>query len=458
MSTIAAIATPPATGGISVIRISGENALEIAAKLFKPVNGRNISEMRGYTAAYGNIYCGAEGGEIGERLDDGILLVFRAPHSYTGEDVAEITCHGGMLITRRVLRACFDAGAQPAKAGEFTRRALLAGKMTLTQAEAVADIINSRSDQFLKCAAAQLDGALYRKINGIKQTILDIASEITAWIDYPDELDSFEIGSKIGQLTDCRLRLKLLLESFDVGQALRDGISAAIVGKPNVGKSTLMNLLVGCERSIVTDIEGTTTDIIEENVILGGALLRIADCAGIRETDNPVERIGVVKMEKRLEQSQLIFAVFDYSRPLENDDYRLIEKLKGRNVLCVINKLDLENKLDMAYLAAKFGKAVEISANNPGSLRILNEAVGKLINPEKLDISAGFIANERQRTAALKAEKAIEAAIDGIDKGVTLDAVGVMLESALDSLMELTGENVSEEIIDRVFERFCVGK
>ncbi len=455
MSTIAAIATPPATGGISVIRISGENALEIAAKLFKPINGRDISQMKGYTAAYGSIYGGAKGNE---RLDDGILLVFRAPHSYTGENVAEITCHGGILITRRVLRACFDAGAEPAKAGEFTRRAMLAGKMTLTQAEAVADIINSRSDQFLKCAAAQLDGALYRKINEIKQTILDIATEITAWIDYPDELDSFEIGSKIGQLTDCRLRLKLLLESFDVGQALRDGISAAIVGKPNVGKSTLMNLLVGCERSIVTDIEGTTTDIIEENVILGEALLRIADCAGIRETNNPVERIGVVKMEKRLEQSQLIFAVFDYSRPLESDDYRLIEKLKGRNVLCVINKLDLENKLDMAYLAAKFGKVVEISANDSKSLKILNEAVRKLINPEKLDISAGFIANERQRAAAVKAEKAIEAAIDGINEGVTLDASGVMLEAALDSLMELTGENVSEEIIDRVFEKFCVGK
>lgn len=455
MSTIAAIATPPATGGISVIRISGENALEIAAKLFKPINGRDISQMKGYTAAYGSIYGGAKGNE---RLDDGILLVFRAPHSYTGENVAEITCHGGILITRRVLRACFDAGAEPAKAGEFTRRAMLAGKMTLTQAEAVADIINSRSDQFLKCAAAQLDGALYRKINEIKQTILDIATEITAWIDYPDELDSFEIGSKIGQLTDCRLRLKLLLESFEVGQALRDGISAAIVGKPNVGKSTLMNLLVGCERSIVTDIEGTTTDIIEENVILGEALLRIADCAGIRETNNPVERIGVVKMEKRLEQSQLIFAVFDYSRPLESDDYRLIEKLKGRNVLCVINKLDLENKLDMAYLAAKFGKVVEISANDSKSLKILNEAVRKLINPEKLDISAGFIANERQRAAAVKAEKAIEAAIDGINEGVTLDASGVMLEAALDSLMELTGENVSEEIIDRVFEKFCVGK
>lgn len=455
MSTIAAIATPPATGGISVIRISGENAFGIAEKVFKPAGEKKISEMKGYTAAYGSIYGGAEGKE---RLDDGILLVFRAPRSYTGEDVAEITCHGGILITRRVLRACFDAGARPAEAGEFTRRALMAGKMTLTQAEAVADIINSKSDQFLKCAAAQLDGALYRKISGIKRIILDLAAEISAWIDYPDELDSFEASSKIGQLTDCRLKLGLLLESFDLGQALRDGISAAIVGKPNVGKSTLMNLLVGCERSIVTDIEGTTTDIIEENVILGGALLRIADCAGIRETDNPVERIGVIRMEKRLEQSQLVFAVFDYSRPLEAEDYKLIEKLKDKNVLCVINKLDLENKLDMAYLAAKFGRVAEISANDPKSLKLLNDAVAKLINPEKLDISAGFIANERQRAAAARAEKAIEAAIDGINKGVTFDAVGVMLESALDSLTELTGENVSEEIIDRVFERFCVGK
>lgn len=454
MSTIAAIATPPATGGISVIRISGEKAFDIAAAVFKPVGNKTIAEMKGYTAAYGNIY----GGDGKERLDDGVLLVFRAPHSYTGEDVAELTCHGGVLITRRVLRACLDAGARLAEAGEFTRRALMAGKMTLTQAEAVADIINSKSDQFLKCAAAQLDGALYQKISVIKQTILDLATEISAWIDYPDELDSFEISSKIGQLAECRLKIKLLLESFDVGQALRDGISAAIVGKPNVGKSTLMNLLVGCERSIVTDIEGTTTDIVEENVILGGALLRIADCAGIRETDNPVERIGVIKMEKRLEHSQLVFAVFDYSRPLEAEDYKLIEKLKGRNVLCVINKLDLENKLDMAYLAAKFGKVVEISANDPKSLKLLNEAVGKLINPEKLDISAGFIANERQRAAAVKAETAIEAAIDGINKGVTLDAAGVMLEAALDSLMELTGENVSDEIIDQVFKRFCVGK
>ncbi len=453
MSTIAAIATPPGTGGISVIRISGEKALRIAEKVFKPSGNKSIISMKGYTACYGSIEW------EGEKLDDGVLLIFRAPHSYTGEDTAEITCHGGVLITRRILRACLDAGAQMAQAGEFTRRALLSGKLTLTQAEAVADIISSKSDQYLKCAAAQLDGALYKKIAEIKKTILDIAVQISAWIDYPDEgLDSFEISSQLGQLSDCRLRLHLLLESYDLGQALRDGISVAIVGKPNVGKSTLMNLLVGCERSIVTDIEGTTRDIVEENVILGGTLLKIADCAGIRETDNPVERIGVVKMERRLEQAQLVFAVFDNSRPLEKEDYRLIEKLKGKHVLCIINKLDLESRLDMAYLATQFGRVAEISANNPESLRKLNDAAAKFINPEKLDISAGFIANERQRDAAVKARDAIEKAIDGIIEGVTLDATGVMLETALDHLSELTGENVSEQVIDEVFKKFCVGK
>ena len=453
MSTIAAIATGGGTGGISVIRISGEKALEIAEKVFKPAREKKISDMKGYTACYGGIY----DGDV--KLDDGVLLVFRAPHSFTGENTAEITCHGGVLITRRVLRACLGAGAEMAQAGEFTRRALMSGKLTLTQAEAVTDMINSKSDQYLKCAAAQMDGALYKKIEEIKNTVMDIAVQISAWIDYPDEgLDSFEISSQLGQLSDCRLRLHLLLESYDIGQALRDGISVAIVGKPNVGKSTLMNLLVGCERSIVTDIEGTTRDIVEENVILGGTLLRIADCAGIRETDNPVERIGVVKMEKRLEQSQLIFAVFDNSRPLETEDYRLIEKLKGKHVLCIINKLDLENRLDMAYLATQFGKVTEISANNPESLKKLDKAAATFINPEKLDISAGFIANERQREAARKAYDALEKAIDGIMEGVTLDATGVMLESVLDSLAELTGENVSEEIIDQVFKRFCVGK
>ena len=454
MSTIAAISTPQASGGTAMIRISGDSALEVAARVFKPTSTKKSpAEMEGYTAAYGKILDGEE------MLDDGVLLVFRAPHSYTGENTAEITCHGGVLIARRVLRACINAGAVMAQAGEFTRRALLAGKLSLTQAEAVADMINSRNDQYLRCTNAQKEGALYRRIEEIRQNILDITVQLAAWIDYPDEgLDSFETSSHIGQLTDCQLKLKLLLESYDVGRVMREGIRTAIAGKPNVGKSTLMNLLAGCERSIVTDIAGTTRDVVEESVILGGVLLHIADCAGIRETDDPVEKIGVERAEAELEAAELVLAVFDNSKPLEKEDFFLIEKLRGKNVLCIINKSDLESKLDMAYLATQFGSVIEISATDGASLEKLNAVAQKMLKLNRLDISAGFIANERQRECALKAEQALEQAIDGINAGVTLDATGIMLEKTLGHLMELTGESVSETVIDQVFARFCVGK
>lgn len=453
MSAIAAISTPQAVGGVSMVRISGDNAFDIAAKVFNPVNGKDIHGMKGYTACYGNITDG------GEMLDDGVLLVFRAPHSYTGEDVCEITCHGGIYITRKVLQACINAGAEPAEAGEFTKRALLNGKMSLTQAEAVIDVINAQSKQYLDCSNAQREGSLYRRIEEISQHILDITVQIAAWIDYPDEmLDSFESSSHLGQLENCRCQLQCLLESYDIGKVLREGVPTAIVGKPNVGKSTLMNLLVGSERSIVTDIAGTTRDIVEETVMLGGAVLRIADCAGLRETEDVVEGIGVEMMLKKLEQASLVLAVFDSSRPLDRDDYTLLEKLKGKQCICVINKADLEQKLDMPFLASQFSTAVEISANDPGSLKKLNDVVEKTLDLDRLDMSAGFIANERQRKCAEEAEKALQQAIDGIQIGVTLDATGVMLEKALDSLMQLSGKSVSETVIDEVFKRFCVGK
>lgn len=453
MKTIAAIATPLAEGGISVIRISGERAAEIAAKVFAPASGRNVTEMKGYTACYGEI-C-----DNGKRLDDGVLLIYRAPHSYTGEDVAEISCHGGLYITKRVLSACFSAGAEPAQAGEFTKRALLNGKLSLTQAEAVADIIEAQNEQFLMCSKAQREGALYRRIRAVSEKILSLTTLIQAWIDYPDEMeDEFDGNLESDKLSSAADELSALLSTYSNGRMMRDGIPAAIVGRPNVGKSTLMNLLSGCERSIVTDIEGTTRDIVEETVMLGDVMLRLADCAGIRETEDIVEGIGVERMLARLGESALIFAVFDGSRELSADDMRLIGHLENKNVICIVNKCDLPQVTDKQVLTEKFGKIIEISAKDEKTADIIAAAVKEKSGLSELDASAGFIANERQRRCAEEALRCVNEAHSALIGGVTLDAVGIMCENALDRLYELTGESAGENVIDEVFRRFCVGK
>lgn len=452
MNTIAAIATPLAEGGISVIRISGENAIDIAEKVFKPVNGKAVREMKGYTAAYGEIT------DNGKRLDDGVLLIYRAPHSYTGENVAEISCHGGLFITKRVLSACFSAGAEPAQAGEFTKRALLNGKMSLTQAEAVADIISAQNEQYLLCSKAQREGALYRRVRAVSETILSLTTLIQAWIDYPDEMeDEFDGKLEAEKLKTVYNELQALLDSYDSGQLMRDGVPCAIVGRPNAGKSTLMNLLSGNERSIVTDIEGTTRDIVEETVMVGNVMLRLADCAGIRDTDDLVESIGVERMFDKIDKASLILAVFDGSRELSADDERLMEKLRDKDSICVINKTDLTQVVDKSKLL-QFGTIIEISAKDPASALKIAEAVKEKTGLGKLDLSSGFIANERQRSCIKEAQGYISEALNALQLGITLDAVGIMCENALDRLYELSGENVSEAVIDRVFKRFCVGK
>ena len=453
MDTIAAIATPLGAGGVAMIRISGGNAIDIAARVFFPVSGRAVSEMRGYTACYGEIRDG------GTRIDDGVLLIYRAPHSYTGEDTAEISCHGGTYAAKRVLSACFNAGAEPAQAGEFTKRALLNGKLSLTQAEAVADIIAAQNEQFLSVSNSQREGALYRRIRSISDELLSVITLIQAWIDYPDEMeDEFDGNLEADKLRGIVRELDGLLASYGEGQILRDGLPCAIVGKPNAGKSTLMNLLTGTERSIVTDIEGTTRDIIEETVTLGGIMLRLADCAGIRGTDDLVESIGVERMLKKIDESALIFAVFDSSRPLSDEDERLIGLLKGKKVICIINKTDLPETADTAKLEHSFGKVIRISARDPAAASAVAAAAADAAGIGDLDLNSGFIANERQRRCAAEARDFTEQACSALGQGMTLDAVGIMCENALDRLYELSGEQVGETVIDQVFSRFCVGK
>lgn len=453
MSTVCAIATPPAAGGISVIRISGERAAEIAARVFRPASGRSAEELAGYRAAYGKIYDGDE------LLDDGVLLMFRAPHSYTGEDTAEISCHGGIYVTRRVLSACVKAGAQPAGPGEFTKRALLNGKLSLTQAEAVADIISAQGGQLLSCANGQRDGALFRRMEDCAARIMEVSSQISAWIDYPDD-DTPVVTQEwlTRKLSAVQGMFRELLAGYDTGRMLREGISCAIVGKPNAGKSTLMNSLAGQQRSIVSDIAGTTRDIVEETVALGDIVLRIADCAGIRETSDPIEKIGVDIMLKRLESADIILAVFDGSRELSDEDERLLKLLSGRNVVAVVNKTDLPQKLDASVIEAALGAPVKLSAKQDNAAALLERAVSERLDLGRLDPDAGFIANERQRDCIIRASDAVDGALSAAQLGVTPDAVGVMLEQALDAVYELSGKRAGDEVIDEVFRRFCVGK
>lgn len=455
-STICAIATPPAVGGISVIRISGERAFEIAEKVFKPVSGKKISEMKGYTAAYGKIF---DIIDSGERLDDGVILVYKAPHSYTGEDVCEISCHGGIYVTRRVLTACLKAGAEPAAAGEFTKRALLNGKMSLTQAEAVADIISAQGEQLLSVSNSQREGALYRRCEKISDMIMEISAQISAWIDYPDD-DTPVVTTEwlIEKISAVEAELDDLQAGYDSGRLIRNGISCAIVGKPNAGKSTLMNLLSGSRRSIVSDVEGTTRDIVEETVNLNGMILLLSDCAGIRETSDEVEKIGVELMLEKLRNADIVLAVFDGSRELSDEDRRLFGLLKNKKVLPVINKSDLDLKLDISELEKHLGKPVIISAKDQDTVEILGREISERLHLAEFSADMGFLANERQRACVLKADDAVYEALAGAQLGITPDAVGVSLEQALDAIYELSGKSADEEIIAEVFKRFCVGK
>lgn len=450
--TIAAISTGSAPGGIGVIRISGEKAVETADRVFAPVDGSSLMDLKGYRAKFGNIICNKE------KIDNAVALVFRAPKSYTGEDVVELSVHGGMLIVQKTLQAVLDAGAAPAGPGEFTKRAFLNGKMDLTQAESVACLISSQGEESLKASFHALQGSLSNKINSVLEKLLDSSALMAAWVDYPDE--------EIPELTDSELEqtlitvkadLKSLLDNYESGRTITKGVDTAIVGKPNVGKSSLMNMLTGTEKSIVTHIEGTTRDIVEEDINLGGLTLHLRDTAGIRDSQDVVESIGIQKAYKALDEAQLVLAVFDSSQPLTDFDRDLISKCASKSAIAVVNKTDLKTQMDTSLLSS-FSKTVFISAKNDEGMENLSDAVKDLLGVASFDSSAPMLANARQKQNCQNAYDCVCQALDGLQFGITFDAVNVMIDSAAEELLSLTGRKASEEVVNNIFSKFCVGK
>lgn len=451
--TIAAISTANGVGGLGVIRISGDMAISIADRVFRSVSGKKLTDLKGYTAAYGKIYDGDE------LIDEAVVLVYRAPHSYTGQDAAEISCHGGLYVTKRVLRAVLKNGAVPAEAGEFTKRAFLNGKMGLTEAEAVMDIISAQGSQSAKAALSCLEGRLRQRIDKVRDSLINTAAHLSAWADYPEEdIPEVDTTHLSDTLTACKNELDSLLGSYDTGRLIREGVDTVIAGRPNVGKSTIMNLLSGCERSIVTSVPGTTRDVIEETVMLGDIPLKLSDTAGIRSTNDPVERIGVERAKDRIMKAGLVLAVFDSSRPLSDEDRELIELLSDAPSLAIINKTDLEKQLDTDYIQSRLSHVVFISALSGEGAAELEKQVADIIGTSKLDASQGILATERQRSSAQAALDSVSEALSALSLGITLDAVTVIIEEAINSLLELTGERVTESVVDQVFSHFCVGK
>ncbi len=453
MSTVAAISTPPGAGGMSVIRISGEDAIGVADRVFRSVSGRKLASLRGYSALFGKVYDGDEA------LDEAVALVFRAPKSYTGEDVAELSCHGGVYAAQRVLRAVYSAGAEAAGPGEFTKRAFLNGKMDLAEAESVMNVISARGKEALSAAVHTLDGALSGKLGEIRAGLIRLSASLAVWTDYPED-DFFDVdASEIeNTLNLAKNELSALLSRFDAGQAVAVGVDTVICGKPNVGKSAFMNLLVGREKSIVTAVAGTTRDIIEETVTFGNVLLRLSDTAGIHGAEDEVEKIGVERALGRVKNAALVFAVFDSSVPLDGEDREIITFCEDKTCIAVLNKSDKETVTGEKDLAPYFDHIAMISAKTGEGREELEAMTERLLGTENFDSSAPMLMNERQYQCCAEALDAVGRALDAQTVGMTFDAVNVCVDSAINALSVLTGEKATESVVEEIFAKFCVGK
>ncbi|MBR3680995.1 MAG: tRNA uridine-5-carboxymethylaminomethyl(34) synthesis GTPase MnmE [Clostridia bacterium] len=458
-NTIAAISTPPGKGGVAIIRISGADVCEITERVFRPASGRRLSDYPARTQVYGYIIYN------NERIDDGLATVFPAPHSYTGEDVCEISCHGGSLVSATVLEAVFAAGAVPAESGEFTRRAFINGRLSLTDAEAIGSLLDAKSREEMRLGAEPARTRLRTKIGEIRTAITTLLGSIYARIDYPDEdLGDFTEEQTLAELVKIRELLNRLIDSYKTGRAITEGISAVICGKPNVGKSTIYNLILDEEAAIVTSIPGTTRDLLEKTVPLGRVLLRLTDTAGIRsEGADTVEKIGIERSREKIAAAELIIAVFDLSRELDREDEDLLLLLKEARgaKICILNKADGAEKLDTGRLNCDFDATIRTSARDGGdeALRHLTEVVDRLFTDEKISTSTdAVVSSARQHSSLLRAREFIDAAITAYSVGMPADAASSDIELALGAIGELDGRSVSESVVGDIFSRFCVGK
>lgn len=453
--TIAAIATGEAVTAIGIIRISGENALTVVDSIFMPTGKKSLKQAKNRHMFHGELQ-----NEEGELIDVCMCAIFRAPNSYTGEDIVELYCHGSPTVLAETMQTLNRQGVRAAKPGEFTKRAFLNGKMDLTQAEAVIDIIESETAAIAKNAAAQLKGAVGHKMKQVYDKLLDIIAHFHAVIDYPDEdIDEFDIQNYHRTLTEAESELLKLLRTHERGRLLKDGIPTAIVGRTNTGKSSLLNAMLGYERAIVTDIPGTTRDTIEEKIRAGNNLLHLIDTAGVRETDNKVEQLGVERTLSAMKKAKLVIAVLDASAPLSDEDMEIIEKIpKGTPKIAVVNKTDLAQTIKTEELEKQKFPICNVSALTGEGIEDLIEEIDKQF-PELQQTAAGeIITNQRQSEALSRAVESLKNAKTALTESVKPDAVLTDIEAALSAIGELTGRAIREEVVSRIFERFCVGK
>lgn len=452
--TIAAISTPRGEGGIGIVRISGTDSLKILGRIFKPISKKSVEELRNFSINYGHLY---DGEEI---IDEVLVSIMKAPNTYTKEDIVEINCHGGYLVTEKVLETVLRHGARIAEIGEFTRRAFLNGRLDLTQAEAVIDLIHGKTEKSISLSLNQLRGDLKEQIENLKKLLLDVAAHVNVVLDYPEEgIDDPLPENLVDNLHTVMNTANALILSYNKGKMIKEGVKTAIVGKPNVGKSSLLNSILREERAIVTHIPGTTRDIIEEVINLKGIPLVMVDTAGIRKTEDIVENIGVEKSKEMIEKADLILFVVDGSRELEEEDLKIYEKIDADRVIGILNKIDMERKIDISGLD-KIKKWIEISAKNSVGIDSMEDEIYRYVVSGQVEDSSQklVITNVRHKSALEKTKDAIKNIFETIDSGLPMDLIAVDLKEAMDSLSEVTGEISSEDLLDHIFSNFCVGK